>query len=80
MTTQTEQWFAFRAYNSQTIYGWGTAEEADRYSDHLNTRREINVYGAYPLTETEAADLKLEASDDGVPLSSALSDIEENAE
>ena len=78
MTAQTDQWFAFRAYNSQTIYGWGTAEEAGRYADHLNARREINVYAPHPVQADEAA--AIEARDDGIPLSLALSDIEENAE
>ena len=78
MTAQTEQWFAFRAFNSQTIYGWGTAAEADLYADHLNARREINVYAPHPVPAGAVAEI--EARDDGIPLAVALADIEENAE
>ncbi len=51
-----EQWFAFKAWNSQTAYGWGTAREAEAYADHLNRGREINLYGAYEMTGEEAVE------------------------
>ena len=38
-------WFEFTAYNSQAVYGYGTKSEADKYCDHLNKGREVNVYG-----------------------------------
>ena len=39
-----EQWFAFRALNSQTLYGFGTDQQADKFTDHLNQRRKTDVY------------------------------------
>ena len=45
-TTQDTQWYEFTAYNSETIYSYGTESEADQYCDHLNTNRESNVYAA----------------------------------
>lgn len=68
------QWFAFRAYNSQTLYGYGTADEADAYSDHLNKGKEINLYAAHPLgndDETDAAH-----RDNGISLEDELAAIE----
>jgi hypothetical protein len=41
-----EQWFAFRALNSQTLYGFGTDQQADKFTDHLNQRRKTDVYRA----------------------------------
>lgn len=55
-----QQWFEFRAYNTQALYGFGTEAEADRYADALNEGREINVYAPYPLTEAEAIELCLD--------------------
>ena len=55
----TEQWFAFRAYNTEARYGYGTAAEAEQYADIINEGREINVFGAYPLNDAEAAELQL---------------------
>lgn len=72
MTAQTEQWFAFRAYNSQTLYGFGTSEEAECYADALSASKEINLYGAYPLTADEAKELKLESRDDAINLEDEL--------
>lgn len=48
-----EKWFAFTAYNSQALYGYGTAAEADRYCDLINADREINVYGYDELDDAE---------------------------
>ena len=67
-----EQWFAFRAFNSQTFYGFGTDEQADRFADHLNKRRETNVYGAYPLTTDEAIELRVDERDDAFNLDDEL--------
>lgn len=59
------RWFAFRAYNSQTRYGFGNADDADRYCDEvLNAGREINLYAAYELTAREVATERLERRDD----------------
>src|SRR5687768_14100213 len=58
------KWFAFRAYNSETQYGYGTTEDADRYSDLLNTGREVDLFSAYELTDEEAAELGLKDRED----------------
>lgn len=71
-----EKWFAFRSYNSQTIYGFGTDQDADRYIDTLNTGREINVYGAYALGEDEAGELGLDDNTDALNLDDALAEID----
>lgn len=71
-------WFAFRAWNSQTTYGYGTAEDADLYTDLvLNKDREVNLYGAYRLVAKEVKALGLDdGSGDGFDI-----DIEaENAQ
>lgn len=53
-------WYKFRAYNSQTQYGWtqaaGVAEAA---CDWLNRGREINLYGMTELTDAEAVEQRL---------------------
>lgn len=68
----TQHWFAFRAYNSQAIYGYGTAEEAEEYCDALNRDRDINVYGAYPLDDSEAAELRLDENTEAFNLDDEL--------
>jgi hypothetical protein len=67
-----EQWFAFRAFNSKTLYGFGTDEQADKFADHLNQRREANRYRAYPLTTDEAIELRVDARDDAFNLDDEL--------
>lgn len=67
-----ECWYAFRAHNSQTLYGFGTRSEADEYCDVLNERREINVYGAYELTGAEADELNLEDNTEAFNLEDAF--------
>ncbi len=75
--TNTTQWFAFRAYNSQTIYGFGSDDEASQYADHLNANREVNLYAPYSLSEAEATELKLEDNTEAFNLDDALQGIEE---
>ena len=67
-----EQWFAFRAFNSQTLYGFGTDEQADKFADHINQSRKANVYGAYPLTIDEAIEFRVDARDDAFNLDDEL--------
>jgi hypothetical protein len=71
-----EHWYAFKAYNNQIAYGYGTAQEADRYTDHLNRNRDINHFAPRILSDAEVAQLGLEDSDLGISLSVALSDID----
>lgn len=53
-TITTEAWFAFKAYNTQTQYGYGTETQAEAYADHLNKHREINLFAAHKLSAEEA--------------------------
>ncbi len=69
----TEQvWFAFRAYNSQALYGFGTPDEAECYADFLNSDRDINVYSAYALSTDEAAEHRLENNTEAFNIDDAL--------
>lgn len=47
--------FEITAYNSQALYFWGTQEACGRYVDWLNRNRDINVYSAEAIPETEWA-------------------------
>lgn len=57
-----EHWYEFRAYNTQVLYGYGTADEADQYTDILNAGREINHYAAYKIPPEQAAEIDLETN------------------
>lgn len=52
-----EKWFIFTAWNSQSAYGFGTEEEAERYCDILNRKREINVYSIAEISADEDSEL-----------------------
>jgi len=66
-------WWRFRAYNTESRYGYGTPQEADRYCDYLNRDREINHYAAELLDDPEI-EAALEAGDrsDGCNLDEEL--------
>lgn len=53
---ETERWYALRSPNNQTLYGYGTAGQADRYVDTLNRGRTLNLYGAHEMTAAEIAE------------------------
>jgi len=72
MSQPTENWFAFRAHNSQTLYGFGTAGEADLYADAINGGKEINRYAPYALTTEAAAELDLENNSEAFGLDDEL--------
>ena len=42
-------WYKFHAYNSQALYGFGSADDASLFCDKLNKAREINHYAAKRL-------------------------------
>ena len=63
---------AFRALNSQTLYGFGTDQQADKFTDHLNQRRKTDVYSAYPLTTDEAIELRVDEQDNAFNLEDEL--------
>lgn len=46
--------YAFTAYNSETLYGWTTNEAVLKAMlDRLNRKREINLYSAEALGDTD---------------------------
>lgn len=53
-------WYVFTAYNTQAQYGFGEHTQAERYCDHLNCDRDINVYSYRELTGAEVEDLELD--------------------
>jgi hypothetical protein len=69
------QWFAFRAYNTQALYGFGTEAEAERFASHLNETRAINVYAPYPLSDAEAVELRVEDNSEAFNIDDALREI-----
>lgn len=66
-----EAWFVFEAYNTQKQYGYGTAENADRYAYQLNTRRTYDLYAARCLTADELTAMP-HIEDEGFNLSEAI--------
>jgi hypothetical protein len=78
------QLFEFRAYNTQAMYGWGDADEADQYCDFLNRNREVNAYSVTEITDTDEIDRhdrhdRHDSNADGVNLADALIEIANEA-
>jgi hypothetical protein len=48
------KWFAFKAYNTPVMYGYGTFNEARRYQDYLNTKRLFNQYTLTRIKDSTA--------------------------
>jgi hypothetical protein len=69
--------YRFGAYNTEAVYGWGAENEADKYCDFLNRKREINVYGFEEVTDANEIATRDEQGD-GVNLADALIEIAEN--
>lgn len=65
--------FKFTAYNTQAVYGWGDAAEAEAYCDFLNRNREINVYSWAEITDADEIAERTK-HEDGVNLEEALQD------
>ncbi len=73
-----ETWFAFKAYNAQTVFGFGTSDEAERYADEvLNKGKEINLYAAYALSDAQADEKGLADNSEAFNISDALAEIED---
>ena len=70
--------YKFSAYNTQAMYGWGDADEADKYCDFLNRSREINVYSFEEITD-KAEIAKHDSNGEGVNLADALQEIADDA-
>ena len=47
-------WYRFHAYNTQALYGFGSAEDADKFCDRLNQGRDINHYAAEIVSKPDA--------------------------
>ena len=58
----TECWHVFHAYNTQTLFGFGTDAEAEKYVDRLNGARSVNHYAVRKAKNDEAAVLELNDS------------------
>jgi hypothetical protein len=56
-----ETTYEFSAYNTETIYGYGTETEATQYLEWLNQDKEINLYemGVSDLTDEQADTLAI---------------------
>lgn len=76
--TTGERWWIFTAYNSQAHFGFGTEAEADAYSDILNRKREINVYGYEAADDESALKLSTGEDSDGFRLDEAIATQAEN--
>lgn len=64
-----EATYKFSAYNTESVYGYVTEVEADRYLDLLNKGREVNLF------EMESVSLAPD-EDATVNLCDALQDLE----
>ncbi len=51
--TTEARWYRIAAPNSDALYGYGTAAEADAYLSRLNHDREIDLYTATEITDTD---------------------------
>jgi hypothetical protein len=59
---EAETWFAFTAPNRQSLYGYGTAQEAGSYCLQLNIRQDENFY-CYHSIEAEGFSLAIALAD-----------------
>lgn len=73
-----DAWYLIGGNNLQAIYGYGTADESDRYCDLLNEQqgRDINLYRSHLMTAEEIAALP-HIEDEGFNLGDELSFREE---
>jgi len=72
-----ECWWTFSAYNSEKLYGFGTRNEAQKYKDYLNRKREINHYYFAETDAETVSDLETRRND-GVNIADC--DLSEDAE
>lgn len=75
-----ERWYAFIAFNSETQFGWGDEEQADRITDYLNIGRDpFNLYFPAILTDAEQLErLDSRQDDSGFDMSDYLICAEED--
>lgn len=65
-------WWKFGGSNLQAQYGYGSADEAERYCARLNSKREINRYAAEYLGDGRQLDTAHES--DGFSLDEELAE------
>lgn len=60
-----EATYEFSAYNTESVYGYGTENEAAQYLDWLNKGREVNLFemAVSGLTEDQADTLAINLRD-----------------
>lgn len=76
---EEEQWFKFQAIQSKVLYGYGSENEADLYVHFLNKNgRNPNPYSASPVSNDEAARLRLGNGGGGFSLGETLGQISED--
>ena len=76
-TTARPAWFAFRAPNAQTLYGYGTADEAAHFADLLIASREVDLYAAHRVNHQEATELRLEENTEAFNIADEIAAREE---
>ena len=52
-------WYRFHAFNRNSLYGWGSAEEADKFCDKLNEGRALGIYAAEIVSNYDVMGLGL---------------------
>jgi hypothetical protein len=74
-------WYLFEAWNQQSLCGFGSAEDAEKYADCLNRGRDVGLYHATEITDDEML-LRLSNGEDsdGFALDLELDAIAENDE
>ena len=76
MDTTQELWWEMVAYNTESLYGYGTEDEAREWAKHLNRGKEINLFSPEPLDDEKAIDdLNDGKRNDGVNLADELAEI-----
>lgn len=73
----TEQWFEIKAWNQITMYGFGSAADAEIYVDLLNGNHEINLYYADVMLPEDCVALDSGDDTDGFRLDEAIDTIRE---
>ena len=63
-----ETTYKFSAYNTESVYGFGTANEATQYLEWLNQNREINKFEMEisSLSDEQAENLAINLSDNRI--------------
>jgi hypothetical protein len=64
-----ETWFAFHAFNTETRYGFGTRDSADKYLEAINAdRRDYAPFEVEALTPEQIAEINPAENTEGINL------------